>query len=864
MIGGLILDKIKILDNISEMVTYLDKDLNIKWVNKAVLQYFELPPKDLIGRKCFAKWGEKTHCSGCPINKAQKTKQTEESLMKKNDDKTWEMKIIPELNQENEIVSFIEIASDISQHIELIKVKSLLENLNNQAPGMTYQYQLFPDGSSFFPYTSDGINEIYEVTPEEAREDASKVYDRFHPDDYDDVIASIKKSAENLTVWKAEYRVLLPVRGLRWVEGKARPERLVDGSTLWHGNIHDITTRKNQELEIKKQKKKLDAIIKGTNLGTWEWNILTKEVIFNEEWAKMIGYTLDELKPTDIETWQALIHPEDLKKYLKPLKMHFAKVKPIFSTEIRLKHKKGHWVWVSVQGKVTSWTAEGEPEKMFGTIINISQQKEHEMIIKKLNNIAIDFQDLDNEEVICQKTIATAEEIFNFDLCGIALFQGGKFVPAVFSDEIDLKFLPLTHEILNKAYKNNKSYLNPELIITASPKISENIYISGLVIPIQDIGVFLAISYDKNIFTQEDLELAEILISHTKAALKKLYYQEELEYKSFHDSLTNLYNRRFFEEEMKRLDTERNFPISIIMADLNGLKLINDSFGHHKGDEVLVKTADILRDALREEDIIARQGGDEFAVLLPETGRKELKNIILRIKNRIDQYNMTVKVPVSFALGAATKVDSGEDIRVVLKRADNKMYQNKLSESKSSKSNIVQGLLKTLSAKSDETEEHALRMSELAHKFGKKLNLTSSEINRLSLLANMHDIGKASIPENILKKPGDLNDEEWEVIKQHSENGYKITSATSELSLISEEILFHHEWWDGNGYPAGIKGEEIPLLARIISIIDAYDVMVTGRPYQKAMSNKEALKEIERCAGTQFDPQLAKGFVELM
>ena len=632
--------------------------------------------------------------------------------------------------------------------------------------------------------------------------------------------------------------------------------------------FYDITEQKNKELEIKEQKDKLDLIIEGTNVGTWEYNIQTGETTYNEKWAEMIGYKLEELNPENIETWDALVHPDDLKKSDKLFQKHLNGEIDYYKCEKRLKHKDGHWVWILGQGKLISRTDDGKPLKVLGINIDISKQKEHERMIKELNKIAIEFQKLNKEDGICKKTIEAAKEILNFDLSVIVLAKDNRFIPAAASGKIDLEKLPdsvpIDYGIIGKAFKNNESYINPDIELEPDAKPLNSNYKSGIVIPIQEIGVFLAISNDKNAFNQQDLELAEILISHTKAALETLYYQEELEYKSFHDSLTNLYNRRFFEEEMDRLDTKRNLPISIIVADLNGLKLINDSYGHDKGDEALIRTAEILEEVLRKEDIIARHGGDEFAILLPETDIKSVRNIIQRIKNKAKQLNNKEEIPISFALGSATKVDPDQDLKEIFKKADNNMYQNKLSERKSSKNNIVQALLDTLSAKSDETKEHAIRMTKLALGFGEKLSLSNSELNRLSLLASMHDIGKATISDDILTKPGNLNKEEWEIIKQHSEKGYKITSSIAELSIIAEDILFHHERWDGDGYPQGLIGDEIPLLSRIITIIDAYDVMTNKRSYSDPISKSEALEEIKNCAGTQFDPVLAEKFIEMM
>lgn len=339
--------------------------------------------------------------------------------------------------------------------------------------------------------------------------------------------------------------------------------------------------------------------------------------------------------------------------------------------------------------------------------------------------------------------------------------------------------------------------------------------------------------------------------------------QKKIKYISFHDELTDLYNRSYMEEEMKRLDSKRMLPISIIMIDVNGLKIINDSYGHQKGDEMLKKTAKILKSAVRKEDIVARWAGDEFVILLPETVKKEAREIKERIKNKCQKTNLD-KIPISVGVGIAIKENETEDIYDVLNRADKKMYKNKLTESKSAKNKLVKNLLSTLGAKSDETEEHALRLTKLAQKLGEKVGLSDEQLNNLSLLATLHDIGKVTISEKILNKESDLTEEEWKIIKEHPKMGYRIASATEEFAPVAKYILHHHERWDGNGYPAGLEKKNIPLLSRIITIVDAYDVMTNGRVYKKAMSEKEVIKELKDCAGTQFDPDLVEYFIEII
>ena len=330
-----------------------------------------------------------------------------------------------------------------------------------------------------------------------------------------------------------------------------------------------------------------------------------------------------------------------------------------------------------------------------------------------------------------------------------------------------------------------------------------------------------------------------------------------LKYLSFHDKLTGLYNRAFFEEELKRLDDERHLPLSIIMGDLNGLKIINDAFGHHEGDKLLVSAARILTNCCRRDEIVARWGGDEFIILLPGCKYETASRILERL-NKCSINIEEASIQASISLGMASKTSANIDIKDVIKEAEDNMYRNKLLESRSARSSFITSLEKTLWTRSHETQEHCQRMLEMAQKFGQIVNLNGIERNNLKLIARLHDIGKIAIPNSILNKPGELSEEEWELIKKHPEIGYRIALSSPELAPIAETILYHHERWDGTGYPLGLKGESIPLISRIIALADAYDVMINGRPYKKAMEKTEVWKEIEKCSGTQFDPDLVR------
>ncbi|MHC1759030.1 MAG: PAS domain S-box protein [Negativicutes bacterium] len=342
---------------------------------------------------------------------------------------------------------------------------------------------------------------------------------------------------------------------------------------------------------------------------------------------------------------------------------------------------------------------------------------------------------------------------------------------------------------------------------------------------------------------------------------KKLERREKIEYLSFHDQLTGLYNRRYYEEELRRLSTTRNLPITLVMADVNGLKLTNDAFGHAAGDELLKKLAGVLRSVCRADDIVARIGGDEFVLLLPMTDSNETEKIVQRIMEAISKEESdTIMLSVSF--GWATKDDPVTGMADVFKMAEDYMYRHKLSESDSMRNNTIHIIVKTLNEKNEREERHSARVSELCKSIGIALELITDDINELKTAGLLHDIGKIGISEKVLNKVGSLTEDEWREMKRHSEIGYRILSAVPDFSHLAKFILEHHERWDGKGYPKNLNGQEICMEARILAVADAYDAMTDERPYRQPVAPSGAADEIRRQAGGQFDPMVARVFIE--
>ncbi|CQR70318.1 Cyclic di-GMP phosphodiesterase response regulator RpfG [Sporomusa ovata DSM 2662] len=340
--------------------------------------------------------------------------------------------------------------------------------------------------------------------------------------------------------------------------------------------------------------------------------------------------------------------------------------------------------------------------------------------------------------------------------------------------------------------------------------------------------------------------------------------EEGLEYLRQRDQMTGVYNRAYFEVDMMRASASKHCTVGIFVGDLDGLKLINDTLGHRQGDELLKRVAGLLAAGVKAPNYVARIGGDEFAIVLFDPDRQQMEELEQYYQMQVEAYNGdNPHLPLSLSLGWAL----GEEyvnVENVFKTADNNMYRQKMHQSQSVHGSIVRTLMKALEARDHITEGHADRLSRLMLLMGQSLEMPQEAISDLRLFAKFHDIGKVGIPDSILKKPGKLTTDEMNIMRQHCEIGFRIAKSSPDLEPIADWVLKHQEHWNGKGYPLGINGEEIPLPCRILGIVDAYDAMTSDRPYRMAMSSEDALAEIHRCSGTQFDPVLVEKFITML
>lgn len=569
----------------------------------------------------------------------------------------------------------------------------------------------------------------------------------------------------------------------------------------------------------------------------------------NAEFARILGRSKD--KVTNL-SWPDITHPDDLGRDLEQFARFKANKIPGYSMEKRYVRPDGSYIWV----------------QMVVARIQINETRQ-----KSWDHVCI-AQDI-NDKKIAEETLLESERSKSMLLANLP----GMAYRCKRDKNWTMTFISEgCYELTG--YKPESLIDNCELSFNdvIAPEFREFLWnkwdhLLSLKIPFRcEYEIITAggerkwvLETGQGIFNEdESIEALEgIIIDITESKQKQI----QLQYINDHDTLTGVYNRSYYERARVQLEQESNLPLSIIVVDINGLRLINDAFGHAIGDSLIAKTAEIIQSCCGGNEILARTGGDEFSIISPKTDFEKANDFRLAIKKACVEYNSALNdksLGINLSLGYGVKQTNETSIEETEKEANAYMDRRKLLDKKSHHNTVLSSIMATMYARSYETEAHAVRLGQYSKLIGEKMNLPQSSMDELELFSMLHDIGKIGIDDRILNKPGALTPDEWEIMKRHPEIGFVITMSSPDFASIADYVLAHHERWDGTGYPQGLCGEEIPLLARILALADAYDAMTSDRVYRKALSKEAALEEISKNIGTQFDPYIAKLFMEFV
>lgn len=558
----------------------------------------------------------------------------------------------------------------------------------------------------------------------------------------------------------------------------------------------------------------------------------SKVVIHNNLGTKITGYSQEEL--SNINPFD-LVYPDDKNKVLNHFKFNLSENSPENESVFRLIKKDGSTIWVILSSAQIEW--EGKPATI-NVLLDATNRKNVEETLKHSEReLSLLISQMQSGLVFCELT------------------KNGQGIE---DDSVILKTNKSIHEIMeldnNIDGKSFKEAL-PELkelfdklknVAKGGAKIQSEIYLTKF-------GKYLnyyAFSPSKNQFAVFFNDITD---------QKKC--EREIQFLDFHDSLTGLYNGRYLESEIQKYNNVNSGKTSIIVAQLNGIKLANNAFRHLSWNDYLLKFANILKDECREIDTIIRADRDKFVVLLPLADKETTEKIIQSIRNRVDKETEKNAV-FSAAIGYEIKNDIADDINEIYEQAENNMFKDKLLMSNNVRGRNIQTILNALYRISEVEQAHATNVSNISEQVAAAMGISSYETQQIKTAALLHDVGNISIDPSILTKSGKYTEEEWETLKKHPEAGYRILSASGMYTHIAKYVLEHHERWDGAGYPKGLKAEEISLPARIIAIVDSFDAMTTDKPYKKAHTFEEAIAEIEANAGKQYDPEVVRVFVD--
>lgn len=646
----------------------------------------------------------------------------------------------------------------------------MLVNLTAQVPGVVYQYRLYPDGSSAFPFSSTGMNDIYEFSPEEVREDATPVFGRLHPDDYDRVAAAIQESARTLEPFHCEFRVVLPRQGLKWRLSDALPERMEDGSTLWHGTISDITERVESESALARTTALLSRTGEMAKVGGWELDLRTMDLFWSPETYRI--HEVDpSVAPSAAQQANAFYPPEAQASIDAMMKAAIEDGTP-WDYELPLTTAAGRRIWV--RGTGAAETEDGRAVMLRGSLQDVTERRQA-------------------QEELRRSEAAVRERL------RVILEPEGDIGALNLSDVIDEESL---QSMMQEFYR-----------------------LTGLGIGIVDLSgnVIVKVGW-QDICTKYHRINPETLKDCRESDLSLSEGVRAGEFKAYH--------------------CQNNLWDVVTPIEIGGKHLGNVFLGQF-----------FYEDETIDYDLFRRQAG---LYGFDETEYLAALDRVPRLAHE------TVDAAMSFHAKLAAMISSSGYGTIQLSRTlaqkDALLDERDraLERLVNSLSSVVEIVSKVVETRDPYTAGHQRRVSELAVRISRDMGMTAKQIEEIRIAALIHDVGKMSVPAEILSKPGELSIAERVLIKEHAETGYRIISSADMAGPVAEIVYQHHERCDGSGYPRGLSAEELLPESKVLMVADVVEAMSSHRPYRAALGREAGLAEIEQGAGTIYDAEVCR------
>jgi diguanylate cyclase (GGDEF)-like protein/PAS domain S-box-containing protein/putative nucleotidyltransferase with HDIG domain len=713
---------------------------------------------------------------------------------------------------------------------QLIADQETMKQISN------FQYCILPDGSEYFSHISYELLDLFGISPDNTPRTMQDVMNLVYFADAERVIRLVDKSFANKTNIEIEFRINHPAKGVRWIKSIALPDKNSADRSVWNGYFTDCTERKQKDEWIGFLNTALmnisDSVILTNSIG---------EIIYaNRRVRDLHGYEPDELlgrSPTILEAQPSTDEEQNI--------MLTAMSEGRTYTNINASRRKDGSTFICEYSVAPIFDENGSIYASIGLQNDITERIRMVDALRQSN------------EQLRATLLSVGEGVIATDAQGTVTMMNPIAEELTEWPQEDAQGKPFSEvfTIIGEGDKQPRG--DPAGIVL---KTSSSFKTADPVLLVSQSGKEKPIEIQASPIKNENgATTGAVIVFRDFTEYRDR--QKKIEYLSFHDPLTGLYNRRFMEDAVSRADLAKNLPLTVMVVDVNGLKLTNDAFGHKTGDQLLIAVAGILQQTCKPDSVIARMGGDEFQILMPMTNFQEAKIIKQNISKAAESVTLDSAI-VSLAIGISVKSDPEESIEVIMMNADNQMYKEKLKHGKTMRNQTVETVLRNINYKYDREQIHTERVSQYSEAIAKAMGLSEQDVTDIKNAGALHDIGKIVVPPELLNKPDKLTEEEYDIVKRHAETGYQILKSADEYAKLAEFVLYHHERWDGGGYPHGLKGAEIPLQARIISVADAFEAMTALRSYQATRSKEEATAELVRCSGKQFDPRIVDIFVK--